>query len=435
MKKDIIYNYLSQIINIGLSFFSSVLITRMLGPEGRGDFSIFLNSSNIFLILLGFSLSSNIIYFLNKEKLDKSKLINSAILLNLITFVFIIIVLYFATVFEFKWVFVSNNQEYIVIVLFALNYIINQLNATFNGFNSSQKKFINLSLLNIVINSIALVLYVILFNLKLNVELNFKLVILINLTAVFIGLIYNIFLSIKLGFQIFKCFLSFLDIKRIFKYAFLMYSCNLIQVLNYKLDFWIVDYYHGSSEIGIYSIAVSLSQMLWILPNAISMILFSYISGMNQAEAISLTIKYSKIVIVSSILVLIFFIPITYYFIPLIYGIEFNESKYLIPFLMIGIVPFCLTSILATFFVSQGKIIINFYASFLGLIFAIIFYFLLIPSFKSYGAAFASSLSYTATFSVLFITFVRYKGINLKSLYIKKSDLKDVLKLIKKSNE
>ena len=41
---------------------------------------------------------------------------------------------------------------------------------------------------------------------------------------------------------------------------------NSIQFLNYRLDLFVLNRFHGLYTVGVYTLAVSLAQLLWLVP-------------------------------------------------------------------------------------------------------------------------------------------------------------------------
>ncbi|HWR33730.1 MAG TPA: oligosaccharide flippase family protein, partial [Chitinophagaceae bacterium] len=84
VRRNILVNYGSQIINTGLAFVSSIFITRLLEAEGRGEYSLFTNSLQLFVIWLGFSLPVSIIYFVAGEEISKDRVFSTMLLFCLL---------------------------------------------------------------------------------------------------------------------------------------------------------------------------------------------------------------------------------------------------------------------------------------------------------------------------------------------------------------
>ena len=64
------------------------------------------------------------------------------------------------------------------------------------------------------------------------------------------------------------------QLKRATRFGLYAWSANLLQLLNYRLDIFILSAVAGHAAIGVYSIAVSITAVGWVLPNAFQTVLF-----------------------------------------------------------------------------------------------------------------------------------------------------------------
>ena len=172
------------------------------------------------------------------------------------------------------------------------------------------------------------------------------------------------------------------------------YIGNIAQFFNYKLDFWVVDEYYGNSRLGIYSLAAQLSQLLWLLPAAISTVLYSYASTGSLESAINFTVRLKQLAFYGTLFLGVAGLSMAYYFIPILYGKEFTEAFNLMKLFLIGVVPFSITTVVASFFAARGNFKISFFIGVGVFIISTILYFILIPRYGLQGGAIASSIAY-----------------------------------------
>jgi len=220
-------------------------------------------------------------------------------------------------------------------------------------------------------------------------------------------------------------FLNIIQLKYVFNFSLLAYLANIFQFLSYRMDFWFVGYFNGNVNLGIYSLAVNLSQMLWLLPQAISTILLAY-SGAESAErGVQNTNTLSRIamfLIFSTATILVLTIHLI---IPVLYGVDYIKSAALFQILLVGIVPFSMTTILASYFAGIGKIKVNLYCSLIGFLACLILDLILIPEYGTTGAAFASVIAYFASTSFIVLAFIKKTNSRFVELIIiKKEDFK-----------
>jgi O-antigen/teichoic acid export membrane protein len=437
LAKNITTSYTSQIINILLGFVSSVFLTRILGAAERGEYALYINGLTVATIFLGFGLPSAIIFFVSSNKISVKKLFSFIVVFNIaMTFVIAIVlqILFITGLQNFILPdkFQSTFYEFVFILQFFVALINSSLIAILNG----RKYFVTVSIINVVITAIGTTLYI-LFYYKLinwNGE-GFKLIITLSLFVSFLQSIIIIYFYYRyIGIK-FSGFLKFKETKSLFTFSLIAYACNGIQFLTYRADIWFVDYYRDISTVGIYSLAVSLAQLLWILPNVIAGILFSYMAGCNREKAIEYTLFFTKLSFFASLIMAIAAFTIFYFFLHIIFGDEFSSAVPLIGILFFGIVPFSTSIIFGSFFAGTGYIHHNLITSILGFCVAIFFYITLIPKYGASGAALASIVSYISCTLYMFFAFTKLTGHKiLKIFIINKSDiilLKSVLKKVR----
>jgi len=88
----------------------------------------------------------------------------------------------------------------------------------------------------------------------------------------------------------------------------------------------VVDSYSGKANLGVYSLATQLSQMLWILPQTVASVLYAYASSTTEKEAITHTIQIKQVVFVLTMLFAIIGLTLSYFLIPVLYGNEFLQA-------------------------------------------------------------------------------------------------------------
>jgi O-antigen/teichoic acid export membrane protein len=214
------------------------------------------------------------------------------------------------------------------------------------------------------------------------------------ITAIISSIAIVIIFSKLLPVRPAKKLISVAMIRQFILFSSMAYVGNIATFFNYKLDFWVMDAYQGKSQLGIYSLAVQLTQLLWLLPTAISTVLYSYASTGSRENAIKFTVQLKQIGFYSTLFFGIIGLTLSYYFIPILYGKEFTPAFNLMSLLIIGIIPFSIPRIIASLFAARGNFKISFLVSVYGFIISTILYFTLIPLWGLYGGAIASSISY-----------------------------------------
>jgi O-antigen/teichoic acid export membrane protein len=198
------------------------------------------------------------------------------------------------------------------------------------------------------------------------------------------------------------------------------------------MDFWFVKYYFGSNDLGIYSLSVNLAQMLWLLPQAIASVFLSYSSSEQPEVLINQTNVLSRINFFIMLVATIFLTSSIGFIIPLLYGEQFTNAVFLFRVLLIGIVPFSITTILASYFAGRGMQKVNLQCSLIGFVICLMFDLILIPKYGPKGAAYATILSYAiSTCYIIFIYLKHSKSKLIELLMVRKEDILFLQKKLK----
>lgn len=246
------------------------------------------------------------------------------------------------------------------------------------------------------------------------------------------GFFYIVYIILRKKYQVIDNEYTY---KQIFKDAFKVYTNNLLTFMTYRVDLFILKMFVGFYEIGNYTLAVNLAEKIWIFPNSIKQVVYLEIANKRQNEFF--VAKIIRLLSFSLIFIFTTLAVISFYLIPLVFSEKFRPSIY--PFLLLlpGVILFCYSKILSSYFIAKDMIEVNTYSSILITAVNIIFNFLLIPKFTIYGAAIATTLAYLTGAVYHLNKFKILSKISFKNLLIvKQSDidfLKPLLLKFKKS--
>jgi O-antigen/teichoic acid export membrane protein len=377
---------------------SSIFITRILGPEGRGENAIFTNSVAFAVLFFGFSINSTIVYFINSGKAKAEELLSTIILLMIASTIFVFIALnlleYFGAL-HLALPLTIQTKSYKLI--FTAIYFTSVLNGVLLAYLSTYKKFKAISIYGTALQLLPALFYILMFFeiLPYNHTDPFKSIVWVTfitaiISSIAIIVIFNSLLPIRPSNKL----ISVSMIRQFIFFSSMAYIGNIATFFNYKLDFWVMDAYQGKSQLGIYSLAVQLTQLLWLLPTAISTVLYSYASTGDRENAVKFTVQLKQIGFYGTLFLGIIGLALSYYFIPILYGKEFTPAFNLMSLLIIGVIPFSIPRIIASLFAARGNFKISFLVSVYGFIISAVLYFTLIPLWGLYGGAIASSISY-----------------------------------------
>jgi O-antigen/teichoic acid export membrane protein len=177
-------------------------------------------------------------------------------------------------------------------------------------------------------------------------------------------------------------------------------------VLTLRADQWVLGLMSGGATLGIYAVAVSVSDPGLYIPTALQRVLFPRVVGEGK-RAVELTSRSIRVAIVLVSMFVVCAGPLGYVLLPVVFGDAFNAAR--TPFLVLlpgafGITVLILASAAIAAFPRPGLAsIIEIGTSFTMLALDVA----LIPSFKATGAAVACTIAYTFGGVVALVAFRR----------------------------
>jgi O-antigen/teichoic acid export membrane protein len=187
-------------------------------------------------------------------------------------------------------------------------------------------------------------------------------------------------------------------IRKMLKLGIYSQSGNLLQMLNYRLDIYLLETFFpvkSLSLIGQYSAANQVGESLWIIPRSVASVQYSRIANSDDADAarrISLRLMGICMLIAAAGLAVLLFIPAEGYV--WLLGERFRNTGTVLMYLGPGILFLAGGIPLSPYFSGRGKHVINTWAAGIGLVATLGLGLWLIPDMGIIGAAITTSVSY-----------------------------------------
>jgi len=204
------------------------------------------------------------------------------------------------------------------------------------------------------------------------------------------------------------------------------YLSNLMKYLNFRLDAFLVAglSVHGMQATGVYSVAVSLAEMLLFIPRSIRRSLFPMVAASNKGDANRITSTACRHTMLLSLLAATGVAVFGPLMIHRLYGSQFVAALTPLFILLPGIAISSQSVILYGDLAGRGKPEIGTMSTLAGLVATVGLDFALIPSYGITGAAVASTFAYTLEFFVAGIFFIRHTGMSWSEVFLfRRSDL------------
>ncbi len=407
---DFASTYLSRILASGFSIILSIFIARFLGPFVKGQLSVIILVASVCVLIGNLGIGSFNMYLVSKDKSKAEKLY-----VNSFWFSLVMSCASLVTLFILAKLFPSflNNipPKHLLIYLASLPFlflyqIILPLLAGEQKFKLYNFVTVFYSFLNLVF--ISLLLFLRFSNLK-------YLVAAYSLTNIIIGILTLILAkpskieNLKFENTLFKKALD---------YGLRIYLAGIFAALVLKADLYMVNFFRGPAEAGLYSLVSSFGDVFFLLPYSLAFIILPKITPLEDKDKASSIAKYFSIIFYLSLVLSlgVFFLikPV----VKLLFGPVFLPSAETIIILLPGLICWALVSILGQYFAATKyhvKIIVGWFLAFL---LNIILNYLYIPQFGIKAAALISDIAYLFILVYFFILFKRETKTSLRTMFI-----------------
>lgn len=188
-----------------------------------------------------------------------------------------------------------------------------------------------------------------------------------------------------------------------------------------RLDQGLLAHYRDAAEVGIYSVAVYLGEMLWLLPGALTPLLVhssaAHASDPERDRTAAKAVRLGILVTAAAGLPLLVLVePI----LALLAGGEFAPAAQAFKALLPGIVVFAPGAVLAGDFIGRGKPHWNTQASALTVLVNVLVGIQLIPAHGAVGAAWSSTIAYACGTFVMLARFRQATRMSLRGMILGK---------------
>lgn len=423
-----IYNTLQSSIFVSIiSFLTTILISRVLGVELRGEFTFLTTLPSIIVTLGRFGFAHSIVYNINVS--DKYKVIYTSFVISIIAgFLLMLLTLAGVKLFSFQTL-ESIKFEYLIIssALIPLFFISDVLYGSLQGLKKFH--FRNSIYLLQAVSTLILSLGVVFFwgnsglpYFLIAIALSYVLVIFLSINSIGV----NYFLSHR--------FFCIKTLKNLFNYGIKSHFGNIFKQLTYRIDVMIIAVFLPTKELGLYAVAVTFSELVWKIPDAIGYVLLPTISAKNTEKSYDITAKVSRVILLPMLFVCMFVFAFNEVLLGLLFGDEFIDANSCIMLLLPGTFCFSLWKIFANDLIARGKAVIYSYSAVISAILIVGLDLVLVPEYGIIGASIASSVGYIIATIYVVYKFIMYSDLPVSQLFvIRKTELLLILTSVKSS--
>ncbi len=414
-----------RLLFLGFNFLVGILIAAISGSAVFGTISLMIVNAALLHLITGLGADQAIVWHGASQLFQKAKLFTFSFFLAFLQlFLFVLISLFFFQI--TGKTLLSNNPSfqyfYWELIYFTGLVFLDKYVSLLYAQHNARKCNLFLAIITFIA---VFILNVYRFNLVSGPVDPFRFLCLLTAgQALTVVLLFHI--KERISFSTFNK----QDIFSFFRFSGLVFVTNIIQFLAYRADYWFIDYFKNTDQVGIYSQANRFAGLLWIVPNIIAALFIPSISSPknslreNELTVITRVLNYLNLLIVGLIIFTAFVIYT--YFLRQDYFEGFLPLLYMLP----GFYFFSITLLFAAYFSAKNILWINLVGSSICLIIIVIADLLLIPDFGIKGAAIANTIAYTLATAFTMGMFLKISKLKPKDFfYLRKTDWRLITKL------
>lgn len=413
----------SNIVSLVSALLMVVVLTRVLGTEGYGEYNALIVIPLIVVSLTHLGIRGASIYLLGNKKYDENHLVSSVVLILMGSGLAGMLLSAIAF-----WLFQENTFSVwlIVLVLFVipLRLSIIYTGGIFLGKDEIKKA----NDLNWMINVLNLILAIVLvWWLDLGLT-----------GAVVATLMANLYVSIKAIVLLTKEFTIRLVfhlqiVKSLVGMGILFSLSFFVLQLNYKIDILLLERFSTIEEVGLYSLATQVAEQLWQIPVAISIVLFSRMANKEDSASTESVLVLARLTLLLVLFIALMLFIVAPFIIPFVFGQSFYPSSTMLQVILPGIIFMTVFRVLNGQLEGIGKPYVTLFFFIPALLINIILNILWIPDHGGIGAAMASNVSYIIGVLGYWLFYSSMHNISrAEILHFRKSDFKNISQFISK---
>lgn len=411
-----------------------VFLTRILGAEGRGILQKIEVGVGLLIRTITLKADLGITYFLAKTSIKKKQIIGFSLVVIIVSLALSVFFIFFIREIKFDGLFLSDEYsgityyKFLILILIVtlLSLFLSSILRGLGKFNEIYGHYILGSIVRLLVIVVAYFFFGIrndhIYGLKIHL-----------FTLGFSASILLFYFFRDVASKVSLKFTWKEEVKPIMKYSSKSYLAVNLNFLSRSIDIWIVDYFLGISQLGIYSVAYNLSAFLLLFSTSLGEVLIPKIASLNKSESIHQFRFISRAHTMGILLITALLIFSSDFLIPTLYGKEFTSSVIPFKLLCIAMSLNAIGIVFSIYNYGVGNVRINIITSGLGFLLSIPSYSILIPKYGLVGAGISAIIVQLVTMIVSYILFMKTNHHSYRNFFIlSRNDVNKLLNFLKK---
>ena len=209
-----------------------------------------------------------------------------------------------------------------------------------------------------------------------------------------------------------------------FRLGYVIQAGNLLQLLNYRFAFYLLQNFYGKFQVGLYSMAVAFAESSWMIANSFATIQYARISNsVDDVSNVRVTVTFLRMALWLTLIPVAVLLALPAGFFRYFLSQEFAQLPQIIPWLAPGILFVVVSITISHYYSGSGNPKIGFIGSAVGFAVTMALGFYLVSTYGITGAALTATLSYGASAATVLYFFTRKNKLTLKDFMPTRKDI------------
>ncbi|MEN9544952.1 MAG: hypothetical protein RLZZ598_1785 [Pseudomonadota bacterium] len=203
------------------------------------------------------------------------------------------------------------------------------------------------------------------------------------------------------------------------RFVLLIGLSNLVSLLNFRATLFLLERVHGLESAGVYSVAVQVAELLWLLSSAVTVSAYGRIGAPDLQRAAQLTLRAVRINLLATLAAAPLLAVAAWWLLPRVLGAAYAGALLPLRLLLPGVAGYAAASSLSAWFTNQrGRPQWSAAIAGLSLALTLVIAAFTVPRYGAAGAALATSTAFLIAIIAALRSFLRDAGLSWRALWV-----------------
>lgn len=397
--------FITGVLNLLIGLGTSVILARVLGPEGRGIYALATLLPALIVNFGNLGIGPATVYYVARGQFKSQEILGNNVLLTVAIGTLGILGGLIVILFCGDAVFPGVPLRYLI---FALTLVPAEIFFSFVRYLLLGAQRIQEFNYVQIVQAVLFLVFIALALLGLRAGVAGAIVAGLLTWLAVDAIVFNLARSVAKGVD-FKPNASY--IKQATTYGLQAHLANILGFLNYRVDMFLVNAFLGPTAVGLYSVGVGLVEKLWLIPQSASTVLFPRVAAESEeGRRKEFTALVARTVLWVTAFVALVLVLLSKWIVLLLYSEAFLPAVSALQALLVGVITLSAGKVLANDIAGRGLPMLNIYTGLAAVVTNVVLNLLWIPHYGITGAGWASTASYTISFLGSLFFYCRLSG-------------------------